>query len=64
MDRAPLRIDPVEDVRPPYRAEPEAQATPAQTVPVQSDPKADDPFSIEAIEAEFARLLGRTTPKD
>ena len=27
--------------------------------PAAPDPKASDPFSVDAIEAEFARLLGR-----
>lgn len=64
MDRAPLRLDPVEDVRPPRRDEPEAPVTPGQLDPAQLETKTDDPFSIEAIEAEFARLLGRPAPKD
>lgn len=50
-------------------AEPKAEAKPADSTPAEAKPveptKAepkpaqDDPFSVDAIEAEFARLLGR-----
>jgi hypothetical protein len=42
-----------------------ARAHPAKPEPRTAEPPADtgtDPFSVEAIEAEFARLLGRTVP--
>lgn len=50
---------PVEPVVPPAPAR--AAETPAapQATPKASDTKAPDPFSVEEIEAEFARLLGR-----
>lgn len=42
----------------PAEAKPEAEATPVESKPAAKPPE-DDPFSVDAIEAEFARLLGR-----
>ncbi|HEU4518361.1 MAG TPA: hypothetical protein VFS03_02530, partial [Microvirga sp.] len=51
---APIRAVPTP---PPASKEPPAAASPAS--PAQPARKIDDPFSVEEIEAEFARLLGR-----
>ncbi|MCU4180601.1 hypothetical protein BoBH3_13615 [Bosea sp. BH3] len=40
-------------------AKPEPKPEPAPEPPAAPDPKEIDPFSVDAIEAEFARLLGR-----
>lgn len=40
-------------------AKPEPKPEPAPEPPAVPDPKEIDPFSVDAIEAEFARLLGR-----
>jgi flagellar protein FliO/FliZ len=49
------------------KAAPAFQADPPPAAPVapeRSDPKASgNPFSVEEIEAEFARLLGRPLDK-
>jgi hypothetical protein len=59
---ARTEVAPAEPVRndPPVPA-----STPAAAATAAPDKQADtgsDPFSVEAIEAEFARLLGRTVP--
>ncbi|MGQ3348697.1 MAG: hypothetical protein ACT6UR_22190, partial [Bosea sp. (in: a-proteobacteria)] len=50
-------------VVPPAMPEPVAEPEPKPESPSkpepEADPKAIDPFSVDAIEAEFARLLGR-----
>ena len=55
-------IDPVRPASPPppspTPASAPAQAADAAVAPKPA-PKAPDPFSVEEIEAEFARLLGR-----
>jgi len=45
------------DVKP-AESKPEAEAKPSDSKPA-TKPSEDDPFSVDAIEAEFARLLGR-----
>lgn len=52
--------EPVRPAAPPHPAAPPPPA-PAQPAPVQ---KVSDPFSVEEIEAEFARLLGRPRSPD
>ena len=54
---APSRpVEPVRPVPPPAQPNPSPAETPAPPKPA---PKAADPFSVDEIEAEFARLLGR-----
>jgi hypothetical protein len=60
----PVQLRPaVEPVRPVPPAPPQPAPAPAAEAPAQAAPKpaqkAPDPFSVEEIEAEFARLLGR-----
>ncbi|WP_160115704.1 flagellar biosynthetic protein FliO [Bosea lathyri] len=57
----------VEKPEPEAKPEPESESKPVSQaaskpepeVEARSEPKAIDPFSVDAIEAEFARLLGR-----
>jgi hypothetical protein len=51
-------VEPVRTVTPPPPA-PASAPLPPQTKESASAEKAADPFSVEDIEAEFARLLGR-----
>jgi len=56
----PASAPPEVKIEPPGPAEP--QPAPARpTPPPSAQKKVDDPFSVEEIEAEFARLLGRTS---
>ncbi len=60
----PVQLRPaMEPVRPVPPATPQPAPAPAAEAPAQAAPKpaqkAPDPFSVEEIEAEFARLLGR-----
>jgi hypothetical protein len=53
----PRPVDhPVRPAPPPVQPDPSPAETPAPPKPA---PKAADPFSVDEIEAEFARLLGR-----
>ncbi|HEV2560056.1 MAG TPA: hypothetical protein VGU45_15655 [Microvirga sp.] len=60
---APVRAAPPPPPPPPPRAAPPAPppppAPPAAAQPAQQARPSDDPFSVDEIEAEFARLLGR-----
>jgi hypothetical protein len=53
------------EAEPPAAPEPELESTPEPAPPVapsskpQASPPSPNPFSVEEIEAEFARLLGR-----
>ena len=52
VDEAEAKAEPQQNEAP---AEPEPEAEPE----AKAEPKQIDPFSVDAIEAEFARLLGR-----
>lgn len=50
---------PVAKPEPEQEAKPEPEAKPKADKPAEPETKELDPFSVDAIEAEFARLLGR-----
>jgi flagellar protein FliO/FliZ len=58
---APPMPAPAGEPAPPPAAEP---SVPAKPSPAPSPSRVNDPFSVEEIEAEFARLLGRPTDKN
>jgi len=60
-DREEVKVveKPEPEAKPEFKPEPKSASKPEPEVEAKSEPKAIDPFSVDAIEAEFARLLGR-----
>jgi flagellar protein FliO/FliZ len=53
------KSEPKFEAKPEAKVEAKVDAKPEPEIEAKSEPKAIDPFSVDAIEAEFARLLGR-----